>query len=60
MAYRRPAEWFRFLDSRVKLGCPDETQLGALCELKAARDTLEHSGGLVGPDCIKKAGNFAN
>jgi hypothetical protein len=59
LAYRRPAQWFRFLDNRVNLGCPDESQRGALCELKAARDALEHSGGLVGPDYIDKAGAFA-
>ena len=41
------------------MGCPDENQRGALCELKAARDALEHSGGLVGPDYIDKAGKFA-
>jgi hypothetical protein len=27
--------------------------------MKAARDTLEHSGGLVGSDYIAKAGAFA-
>lgn len=59
LAYRRPAQWFRFLDNRVNLGCPDEDQRGALCELKAARDALEHSGGLVGPDYFDKAGAFA-
>jgi hypothetical protein len=59
LAYRRPAQWFRFLDSRVNLGCPDENQRETLCELKAARDALEHSGGLVGPDYIDKAGPFA-
>jgi hypothetical protein len=59
LAYRRPTQWFRFLDNRVNLGCPDENQRGALCELKAARDALEHSGGLVGPDYFDKAGEFA-
>ncbi len=59
LAYRRPAQWFRFLDQRVNLGCPDESQRGGLCELKAARDALEHSAGLVGPDYIEKAGAFA-
>ena len=24
LAYPRPAQWFRFLDNRVNLGCPDE------------------------------------
>jgi hypothetical protein len=36
LAYRRPAHWFRFMDNRVNLGCPDENQRGALAEVKAA------------------------
>jgi hypothetical protein len=59
LAYRRPAQWFRFLDNRVNLGCPDESRRGFLCELKAARDALEHSRGLVGPDYVDKAGAYA-
>ena len=59
LAYRGPVQWFRFLDNRVNLGCPDDSQKGRLCEMKAARDTLEHSGGLVGSDYIDKAGAFA-
>jgi hypothetical protein len=58
-SYRRPAQWFRFLDNRVNLGSPDETQRGELCEMKAARDALEHNRGLAGPDYIDKAGSFA-
>jgi hypothetical protein len=59
LAYRSPLQWFRFLDNRVNLGCPDDSQKGTLCEMKATRDTLEHSGGLVGSDYIDKAGFFA-
>ncbi len=59
LAYRRPAQWFRFLDNRVNLGCPDENQRGALCEMKATRDVLEHNRGRVGPDYPEKAGAFA-
>lgn len=59
LAYRRPALWFQFLDNRVNLGCPDEAQRGSLCELKAARDALEHNRGVVGRDYIDKAGDFA-
>jgi hypothetical protein len=59
LAYRSPLQWFRFLDNRVNLGCPDDSQKGRLCEMKAARDTLEHSGGLVGSNYIDKAGTFA-
>ncbi|MGP0064121.1 MAG: hypothetical protein ACLQGP_11050 [Isosphaeraceae bacterium] len=59
LAYRRPVHWFRFIDNRVNLGCPNEDQRGALGEMKAARDVLEHSRGVVGPDYIDKAGAFA-
>jgi hypothetical protein len=59
LAYRGPLQWFRFLDNRVNLGCPDDGQRGTLFEMKAARDSLEHSGGLVGSDYIAKAGFFA-
>jgi hypothetical protein len=59
LAFRRTAHWFRFLDNRVNLGCPDEAKRGALCEMKAARDVLEHNRGRVGPDYIDKAGDFA-
>ena len=59
LAYRRPEEWFRFLDNRVALGCPDPDQRAALGELKAARDALEHNRGVIGPEYRKKAGAAA-
>ena len=59
LAYRRPAQWFRFLDDRVHLGCPNEAQRLSLDEIKAARDALEHNRGLAGPDYIEKSGPAA-
>jgi hypothetical protein len=59
LAYRRPDQWFRFIDNRVNLGCPDEAQRVALCEMKAARDVLEHNRGVVGQDYLEKAGAAA-
>jgi hypothetical protein len=59
LAYRRPDQWFRFIDNRVNLGCPDEAQRAALCEMKAARDVLEHNRGVVGQDYLEKAGAAA-
>jgi len=59
LAYKGPAHWFRFIDNRVNLGCPDEAQRAFLCEVKAARDTLEHNCGVVGPDYVLKAGVLA-
>jgi hypothetical protein len=59
LAYRRPDQWFRFLENRVNLGCPDAAQRAALCELKAARDVLEHNRGVIGADYLDKAGPAA-
>ncbi len=59
LAYRGPAQWFRFIDNRVNLGCPNQTERGFVCEVKAARDILEHNRGLVGSDYVVKAGAFA-
>ena len=59
LAYRRPDQWFQFLDNRVHLGCPETAQQEALCEMKAARDVLEHNRGVVGPDYLDKAGTAA-
>lgn len=59
LAHQRPALWFRFLDNRVNLGCPDEAQRIALCEMKAARDVLEHNRGLVREEYREKAGPAA-
>jgi hypothetical protein len=59
LAYRRPDQWFRFLDNRVNLGCPDEGRRMALCEMKGARDVLEHNRGVVNRDYLDKAGAAA-
>lgn len=59
LAYRRPDQWFGFIDNRVNLGCPDEARRGALCEMKAARDVLEHNRGVVGQDGLEKSGAAA-
>jgi hypothetical protein len=59
LAYRRPDQWFRFLDNRVNLGCPDEGRRMALCEMKAARDVLEHNRGMVNRDYLDKTGAAA-
>ncbi len=59
LAYRRPDQWFQFIDKRVNLGCPDEGQRAALCEMKAARDVLEHNRGVVGQEYLEKAGDAA-
>jgi hypothetical protein len=59
LTYERPDRWFRYLDRRLGLGCPDETQRGAFCEMKAARDVLEHNRGVINRDYLNKAGAAA-
>ena len=59
LAYRRPDQWFRFLDNRVNLGCPDEGRRADLCEMKATRDVLEHNRGVANQDYLDKAGTAA-
>ena len=59
LAYRRPVQWFRFIENRVNLGCPSEVQRSALCEMKAAREVLEHNRGIVVQDYLDKAGEVA-
>jgi hypothetical protein len=59
MTYERPEKWFRYLDSRVGLGCPDASERARLYEMKAARDCLEHNRGVVNRDYLDKAGTAA-
>jgi hypothetical protein len=59
LTYERPEKWFRYLDSRVSLGCPDTSQRARLYEMKAARDCLEHNRGVINRDYLDKAGTAA-
>jgi hypothetical protein len=59
LTYERPEKWFRYIDSRVSLGCPDASQRARLYEMKAARDCLEHNRGVINRDYLDKAGTAA-
>jgi hypothetical protein len=59
LTYERPDKWFRYLERRLSLGCPDERQKAALYEIKAARDVMEHNRGVVNRDYFNKAGATA-
>ena len=56
LKYERPIAWFRYLNDRVKLGCPNEEQIERLAEIKALRDLLSHNRGIVNETYIQKAG----
>ena len=59
LTYERPEKWFRYIDNRLGLGCPDTTQRARLYEMKAARDCLEHNRGVINRDYLNKAGTAA-
>ncbi len=59
LTYERPEKWFRYIDSRISLGCPDATQRARLYEMKAARDCLEHNRGVISRDYLNKSGTAA-
>jgi hypothetical protein len=59
LTYERPDRWFRYVESRLGLGCPDAARREKLSEMKAARDCLEHNQGMVNRDYLDKAGRAA-
>ena len=59
LKYERPTAWFRYLNDRVKLGCPTDEQVEHLAEIKASRDILAHNRGVVNQTYLDKAGKLA-
>jgi len=47
LAHERVANWFDYLESIAKLGCPSKEQIERLAEIKASRDVLVHNNGIV-------------
>ncbi len=56
--YDRPAEWFNYLNSKAKLGCPTDAEIEQIAEAKASRDVLTHNRGIVNEVYHSKAGNL--
>src|SRR5207249_3392401 len=59
LAYERPKDWFKYLEGRVKLGCPTEEEVDRIGEVKASRDILAHNRGIANKIYLSKAGKFA-
>ncbi len=57
--YKRPAEWFAYLEAKAKLGRPTADEVGRFAEAKATRDALAHGTGVVTKAYLAKAGPFA-
>ncbi len=59
VVYGRPAEWFAYLEEKVKLGCPTPNEIEWIAEAKASRDVLVHSKGIANKLYVSKAGRLA-
>ncbi len=59
LLYERPKDWFAFLESKVKLGCPTADEIDRFAEAKATRDVLIHNRGVASKSYEAKAGRFA-
>lgn len=57
--YDRPANWFQYLNDHVDVGAPSTAEADAFAELKATRDLLVHSRGIVNTYYVSKAGSAA-
>ena len=55
----RPADWFAYLESLAKLGCPTPNVIERIAEARASRDVLVHNGGVAGKVYTAKAGHLA-
>jgi hypothetical protein len=55
LKYKRPSEWFEYLNGIVDLGCPTADEINLLSEIKASRDLLVHNMGLVNSIYLDKA-----
>lgn len=57
--YKKPADWFAYLEKRLKLGCPSTDEVAQLAEAKATRDVLTHNSGVANDRYVQKAGDRA-
>ena len=57
--YRKPADWFAYIEQRLKLGCPTADEIARLAEAKATRDVVMHNQGVVNEVYIAKSGAHA-
>lgn len=56
MGYKRPAEWFKQLNTIVSLNLPADAEIEQFAEFKASRDVLVHNRGVVTQLYLDKAG----
>ena len=59
VSYKKPADWFAYLNDKVDLGCPSDAEIARIVEAKATRDLLVHNRGIANPTYVGKAGPSA-
>ena len=59
LKYEKIADWFGYLEKRLKLGCPAADVIETLAEIKASRDIVVHNKGIVNAVYLWKAGKRA-
>jgi len=57
--YKRPADWLKFADDKLGLGCPTADEVERLAEAKATRDVLIHNRGVANEVYVDKSGRRA-
>jgi hypothetical protein len=57
--YKRPVDWFKYLEELVHLGCPTADEIDRIAEAKASRDVLAHNRGIASKTYESKAGKLA-
>jgi hypothetical protein len=57
--YKRPSDWFAYLEDRTKLGCPAAEEIERIAEAKASRDVLTHNRGVANKVYEAKTGRLA-
>lgn len=55
LAYDRVERWFKYLEDVAKLGCPNQSQIEQLAEIKASRDILVHNNGIANSVYVEKS-----
>jgi len=59
LKYERVADWFSYLERLVRLGCPNQSTIEQLAEIKATRDILVHNQGIANATYVSKSGLLA-
>jgi hypothetical protein len=47
VAYRSPADWFKYMNDKTGVGVPTEDEINRFAEAKASRDILVHNRGVA-------------